>query len=84
MALKGLENFRDCPQSVAEIENQLLGDRVFLVRVHSTEMDKHGSCATVTFYDTSGQDDIDINEVLVNKIIGGITEASVILVSTCL
>ncbi|EZA47760.1 tudor domain-containing protein 7A [Ooceraea biroi] len=76
VALLGLENFRDCPQAIAEIENLLLGDRVFLVRVHSTNVDKYGSYARVTFYDTSGDDDVDINQVLFEKIIDGLIDAS--------
>ncbi|KAH0955716.1 hypothetical protein HN011_002636 [Eciton burchellii] len=78
VALQGLEDFCDYPHAVGEIESQLFGDRVFLVKVNATDIDKYGSCATVTFYDTSGDDDIDINKVLFNKILNGIMDASIV------
>jgi len=73
-----LEDFCDYPQAVGEIESQLFGDRVFLVKVHATDIDKYGSYATVTFYDTSGDDDIDINKVLFHKMLNGIMDASIV------
>jgi len=81
VALQGLEDFRDYPQAVGEIESQLFGDRVFLVKVHATDIDKYGSCATVTFYDTSGDDDIDINKVLFQKILNAIIDSSIVHVN---
>lgn len=75
LALQGLEELRDCSQIVTEIENLLI-DRVFCVKVHSMAADEDGSYATVTFYDTSGEDDVDVNNVLFEKIMDNIAAAS--------
>ncbi|XP_039306153.1 tudor domain-containing protein 7 isoform X3 [Solenopsis invicta] len=69
VGLYGLKDFRDCDQIVPEIENYLLIDQVFNVRVHGRDADEYGSYVTVTFYDTSKDEDIDINQVLANKIL---------------
>jgi len=55
---------------VTEIENHLIVDRLFFVKVHSMDVDEYGSYVTVTFYDTSKEDeDVDINQVLFDKIL---------------
>ncbi|XP_025155538.1 tudor domain-containing protein 7 isoform X2 [Harpegnathos saltator] len=75
VALQGLEEFRDCSQIVAEIESQLL-EQVFCVKVHSIASDEDGTYATVTFYDTSSEDDVDMNNILFEKIVENIAAAS--------
>lgn len=80
MALQGLEELRDCGQTVTEIENQFL-ERVFCVKVHSIATDEDGSYTTVTFYDTSGEDDINMNDILFEKIMENIVAASKLNVS---
>ncbi|XP_032664575.1 tudor domain-containing protein 7-like [Odontomachus brunneus] len=75
VALQGLEELRDCGQTITEIENQLL-ERVFCVKVHSLATDEDGSYASVTFYDTSSEDDINMNDILFEKIMENITAGS--------
>lgn len=54
---------------MTEIENHLIVDRMLLVKVHGMDADEYGSYATVTFYDTSKDEDVDINQVLFDKIL---------------
>lgn len=70
VGLQGLKDFHDCAQIVAEIENYLLVDQLFYVKVHGMDNDEYGSYVTVTFYDTSkGDEDVDVNQTLVDKIL---------------
>ncbi|XP_011630819.1 tudor domain-containing protein 7 [Pogonomyrmex barbatus] len=70
VGLQGLKDFRDCSQIVTEIENYLLPDQLFNVKVHGVETDEYGEYSIVTFYDTSHDDkDIDVNQVIFNKIL---------------
>ncbi|XP_011061556.1 PREDICTED: tudor domain-containing protein 7-like isoform X1 [Acromyrmex echinatior] len=70
IGLQGLKEFRDCAQMVTEIENYLLVDQLFYVKVHGMDSDEYGSYVTVTFYDTSkGDEDIDVNQILIDKIL---------------
>lgn len=75
VALQGLEELHDCNQTVTEIENQLM-DRVFCVKVHGLVTDRNERYAIVTFYDTSGEDDINVNNILFEKIMDNIVAAS--------
>ncbi|XP_036140516.1 tudor domain-containing protein 7 isoform X2 [Monomorium pharaonis] len=76
VGLYGLKDFRDCDQIVPEIENHLLVDQVFNVRVHGREADEYGSYVTVTFYDTSKDDeDVDMNQILIDKILENMANA---------
>ncbi|XP_018318285.1 tudor domain-containing protein 7 isoform X2 [Mycetomoellerius zeteki] len=70
VGLQGLKEFHDCAQIVTEIENYLLVDQLFYVRVHGMDSDEYGSYVTVTFYDTSkGDEDVDVNQILIDKIL---------------
>ncbi|XP_014473418.1 PREDICTED: tudor domain-containing protein 7 isoform X2 [Dinoponera quadriceps] len=76
VALQGLEELRDySQQTIAEIENQLM-ERVFCVKVHSIAADEEGTYAVVSFFDTSGEDDIDVNNILFEKIMDNIAATS--------
>lgn len=66
---------------MTEIENYLIVDRLFYVKAHSMDADEYGSYVTVTFYDTSKEDeDVDVNQVLFDKILEDINSASKIRV----
>ncbi|XP_011173312.2 tudor domain-containing protein 7A [Solenopsis invicta] len=69
VGLHGLKHFRDYDQIVPVIENYLLIDQVFNVIVRERDADEYGSYATLTFYDISTDKNIDINQVLANKIL---------------
>ncbi|KYM99296.1 PREDICTED: tudor domain-containing protein 7 isoform X2 [Cyphomyrmex costatus] len=70
VGLHGLKEFRDCVQLVTEIENYLLIDQLFYVKIHGMDSDEYGSYVTATFCDTSkGEEDIDVNQILVDKIL---------------
>ncbi|XP_020295930.1 tudor domain-containing protein 7 isoform X2 [Pseudomyrmex gracilis] len=75
VSLHELEEFCDCAQVVAEVENYLLVEQMFVVKVHSMDFDN--SYATVTFYDTSDDTvDININELIFDKLLNDIDVAS--------
>lgn len=75
VSLHELEDFCDCAQVVTEVENYLLVEQMFVVKVHSMDFDK--SYATVTFYDTSDDTvDVDVNELIFNKLLNDIDAAS--------
>lgn len=75
VSLYELEDFCNCAQVVAEVENYLLVEQMFVVKVHSMDFDN--SYATVTFYDTSDDTvDININELIFNKLLNDIDVAS--------
>jgi len=65
-----LKDFRDCTQIVTEIENYLIVEQLFYVKVHGMDSDEYGSYVSVTFYDTSkGDEDVDVNQILIDKIL---------------
>lgn len=68
VCLAGLESFRDYETVLGHVEYYLLG-LTFYVEVLNHGFDKDGPYATVNFYDTTGQDDVNLNKVLYEKII---------------
>ncbi|XP_070158766.1 tudor domain-containing protein 7 [Polyergus mexicanus] len=79
VALERLEEFRDYTQFVMEIENHLLVEQMFLVKVHGTNADEYGSYTTVIFYDTRTDKEgrhVDVNQILFNKILRDIDTTS--------
>ncbi|KAL6449346.1 hypothetical protein ACFW04_000747 [Cataglyphis niger] len=79
VALEGLEEFCDYNQFITEIENHLLVEQMFLVKVHGTNADEYGSYTTVTFYDTSKEKEsihLNVNQILFDKILRDIAAAS--------
>ncbi|XP_071572100.1 tudor domain-containing protein 7 [Temnothorax nylanderi] len=96
VGLQGLKDFCDCTQIVPEIENLLIVDQLFYVKVHGMDTDEYGSSVhMVTFYDTSKDDeDVDVNQLLFEKILesmagafkmhaGQVTELSVVHIDEC-
>lgn len=75
VALQGLKEFRDCAQIVTEIENYLIVDQLFYVEVHSMDTDEYGTYVSVNFYDTNKDEDINVNQVLFEKILEDIASA---------
>ncbi|XP_039303935.1 tudor domain-containing protein 7 isoform X2 [Solenopsis invicta] len=69
VGLYGLKHFRDYDQIVPVIKDYLLIDRTFDVIVRGRNADEYGSYVTVTFYDTSTHEDININQILADKIL---------------
>lgn len=83
VALERLEEFRDYTQFITEIENHLLVDQMFLVKVHGTNADEYGSYTMVTFYDTRTDKEgrhVDVNQILFDKILRDIDTTSKIQV----
>lgn len=79
VALERLEEFRDYTQFITEIENHLLVDQMFLVKVHGTNADEYGSYTMVTFYDTRTDKEgrhVDVNQILFDKILRDIDTTS--------
>lgn len=64
-----MKDFCDCTQMVTEIENHLIVDRLFYVKVHGMDADEYSTYASVTFYDTSKEEDVNVNQVLLDKIL---------------
>ncbi|CAK9801891.1 Tudor domain-containing protein 7 [Anthophora quadrimaculata] len=71
LCLSGLEDFSDYDSIVSQIEKLLL-DRALYVEVISRHKDQNGPFATVTFYDTHGPDDINLNSELLEQILQNI------------
>ncbi|CAK9832538.1 Tudor domain-containing protein 7 [Anthophora retusa] len=71
LCLSGLEDFSDYDSIVSQIEKLLL-DRALYVEVISRNKDQNGPFATVTFYDTHGPDDINLNSELLEQILQNI------------
>ncbi|KAI4492107.1 hypothetical protein M0802_010115 [Mischocyttarus mexicanus] len=69
VCLAGLEDFRDCEEAALFHVDSLLFGQVFYVEVLNQGFDKDGPYATVEFYDTSGQEDVNLNKVLYNQIL---------------
>ncbi|XP_017881985.1 tudor domain-containing protein 7A-like [Ceratina calcarata] len=63
VSLSDLEDFSDYDSIVDQMENLLLG-RSLYVEIISRDGDKDEPTATVIFYDTNGQEDVDVNAQL--------------------
>ncbi|XP_043486292.1 tudor domain-containing protein 7 isoform X2 [Polistes fuscatus] len=68
VCLAGLEDFQDYETALLHIEYSLIG-LTFYVEVLNHGFDKDGPYATVNFYDTTGQDDVNLNKVLYKQIL---------------
>lgn len=73
VALHGLEDFRNCTQTITEIQNHLM-DRTLQMEIHDINVEEDN--LIVTFYDINGKVTIDMNKILFAKILDNIVLAS--------
>ncbi|XP_043254220.1 tudor domain-containing protein 7-like [Colletes gigas] len=72
LCLSGLEEFSECDSILSQIEKVLL-DRALFVEIINRDKDESGPFLTVTFYDTHGPEDINVNLELSKQILHTVT-----------
>ncbi|XP_043287366.1 tudor domain-containing protein 7 isoform X2 [Venturia canescens] len=72
VSLIGLEDFADCESAVVPIIEKHILEGVFYMEDFSRDVDEFGPLASVIMYDTEGPVDIDLNDLIVKKILENI------------
>lgn len=68
VSLMGLEDFDDC-ESIVPVIEKCIFEGVFYMEDFSRDIDEFGPLASVVMYDTSGPDDINMNDLIKIKIL---------------